>query len=401
MIALTVGAALSQTGMYALQGQQALQGLCLWVEETNAHGGLFIPERRQVVSLQLIAYDDHSRRADVERLTAQLINDDQVDFLIGPYSSGLAHAAAAIAEAHQKVLWNHGGSSDAIMRQGYRWSVHLPTPASGYFAGLFACLLRHGAEAGRVAIVKRHRGTFSAEVASGAKQQAERCGFAMLSPFFYPDDPNHLVSLAEALVAADPTVLIAVGRYDDDVALIRTMAQMSCGVKVIAAVGAPMQAFWTDLQAMADGCIGPSQWEPGAAGSFDVGMSSAVFIERFRQRFGQIPDYPAAQAYAAGLILQRCVALAGTCSDVTLRAAADTLTCRTFYGDFRLEAETGRQVGHEALLVQWQESKKHVVWPAEIAQTAVAYPRRSSFPLPLGEGEKMLPTGREERVIMD
>jgi len=373
MIALTVGAALSQTGIYALQGQQALQGLCLWVEETNAHGGLFIPERRQAVSLQLIAYDDHSRRADVERLTAQLINDDRVDFLIGPYSSGLAHAAAAIAEAHQKVLWNHGGSSDAIMRQGFRWSVHLPTPASGYFAGLFACLLRHGAEAGRVAIVTRHRGTFSAEVASGAKQQAERCGFAVLSPFFYPDDPNHLVSLAEALVAADPAVLIAVGRYNDDVTLIRTMAHMSCGVKVTAAVGAPMQAFCSDLQALADGCLGPSQWEPGGAGAPDVGVSSAVFIERFRQRFGQIPDYPAAQAYAAGLILQRCVMLAGTCVDADLHASAHRLTCRTFYGDFQVDPQTGIQVGHETVLVQWQGGKKKVVWPAEVAQARLKF----------------------------
>jgi branched-chain amino acid transport system substrate-binding protein len=388
MTVLSVGAALSQTGMYALQGQQALQGLRLWVEQTNAHGGLFVPELRRTVSLQLIVYDDHSRRADVEQLTTRLIRVDRVDFLIGPYSSGLALAAAAIAEAHQKVLWNHGGSSDTIMHQGFRWSVHLPTPASGYFAGLFACLIRCGAAEGRVAIVKRRRGTFSAEVASGAHRQAERGGFAVLPPFFYPNEPNQLMSLAEALAAADPVVLIAVGRYADDVTLIRTMGHMSRRIKLIAAVGAPMRAFWNDLEGLADGCIGPSQWEPEAARTLDVGLSSAAFIERFRQRFGQIPDYPAAQAYAAGLILQRCVALAGTCTDVTLRAAADTLACRTFYGDFRLEAKTGRQIGHEALLVQWQGSKKQVVWPAEVAQTALAYPRRSSFPLPEGEGKR-------------
>ena len=74
MTVLAVGAALSQTGMYALQGQQALQGLRLWVEETNAQGGLFIPELRRAVSLQLIAYDDHSRRADVEQLLRRLIS---------------------------------------------------------------------------------------------------------------------------------------------------------------------------------------------------------------------------------------------------------------------------------------------------------------------------------------
>ena len=383
MTAITIGAALSQTGVYALQGQQALHGLRLWVEETNAQGGLFVPELRSEVSLQLTAYDDHSRRADVEQLTARLINVDRVDFLIGPYSSGLAHAAAAIAEAHQKVLWNHGGSSDAIMRQGFRWSVHLPTPASGYFAGLFGCLRRHRVEAGRVAIIQRRRGTFSTEVAAGARQQAERSGFAALPPFFYPDDPREVVGLATALAAADPVVIVAVGRYDDDVALTRTLAQMPCDAKVIAAVGAPMQAFRRDLQEIADGCIGPSQWEPGAAAAPEIGPSSAAFVERFRERFGEVPDYPAAQAYAAGLILQRCVALAGTCSDVALRVAADTLTCQTFYGDFRLEAETGRQVGHETVLVQWQAGEKTIVWPERGAQARLMF-RPSSLPLPPG-----------------
>lgn len=383
MTAITIGAALSQTGVYALQGQQALQGLRLWVEETNAQGGLFIPEFHSAVSLRLTTYDDHSRRADVEQLTARLINVDRVDFLIGPYSSGLAHAAAAIAEAHQKVLWNHGGSSDAIMRQGFRWSVHLPTPASGYFAGLFACLRRHRVEAGRVAIIQRRRGTFSTEVAAGVRQQAERSGFAALPPFFYPDDPGQISMLAEALAAADPAVIVAVGRYEDDVALARTLAQMPCDAKVIAAVGAPMQAFRRDLQEIADGCIGPSQWEPGAAAAPMIGPSSAAFVERFRLRFGQVPDYPAAQAYAAGLILQRCVALAGTCNDVALRAAADTLTCQTFYGDFRLEAETGRQIGHETVLVQWQAGEKTIVWPERVAQARLML-RPSSFPLPPG-----------------
>jgi branched-chain amino acid transport system substrate-binding protein len=376
---LTVGAALSQTGIYALQGQQALQGLCLWVEETNARGGLFIPELQHKVAIQPIAYDDHSRRSEVERLTEQLIGVDRVDFLIGPYSSGLAHAAAAIAEAHQKVLWNHGGSSDAIMRQGLRWAVHLPTPASRYFAGLFACLRRHGAEAGRVAIVQRRRGTFSTEVATGARQHAERSGFLVLPPFFYPDNPGQMSTLADALAVANPSVVIAVGRYDDDVALTRTLVQMPWKATIIAAVGAPMQAFRSDLREAADGWIGPSQWEPGAGMAPEVGPSSAAFVERFRQRFGQVPDYPAAQAYAAGLILQRCVASAGTCHDVALRAAAETLTCQTFYGDFRLEAGTGRQVGHETMLVQWQAGEKKVIWPERAAQAKLMFKPASSY----------------------
>jgi branched-chain amino acid transport system substrate-binding protein len=381
MMGLTVGAALSQTGLYALQGQQALQGLSLWVEETNARGGLFVPEVGHAIPLRLITYDDRSRRRDVEALTARLITIDRVNFLIGPYSSGLAYAAAAVAEAHRRVLWNHGGSSDAIMRQGFRWSVHLPTPASGYFAGLFACLHRHGVETGRVAVVQRHTGTFATEVATGARQQAEHSGIAVLPPFFYPDDPGQISCLAHKLVAANPELIIAIGRYDDDVVLTRSLVHMACDAKVIAAVAAPMHAFRRDLQEIADGCIGPSQWEPAAAAAPEVGPSSAAFVERFRGRFGQVPDYPAAQAYAAGLILQRRVALASTCRDATLRAAADSLTCHTFYGDFRLEADTGRQIGHEAMLVQWQAGEKTVVWPERVAQAKLMV-RPSLPPLP-------------------
>jgi branched-chain amino acid transport system substrate-binding protein len=370
---LRVGTTQSLSGMYARQGQQALQAVRLWVDDTNAQGGLFLPELHHAVPLQLIAYDDRSRRHDVEQLTERLISVDHVDFLIGPYSSGLAHAAASIAEAHQKILWNHGGSSDAITRQNFRWLVHIPTPASDYFAGLFSCMSSQGAGAGPVAIVQRSRGTFSTEVAAGVRQHAEQSGFPVLPPFFYPADPDdsaHMSALAEALTAANPAVIIAIGRYEDDVALLRQLADIALDA-VVAAVAAPMQEFRRDLQDIAVGCVGPSQWEAGPQAAVDVGPSSATFVERFRQRFGHSPDYPAAQAYAAGLILQRCVALAETCNDAGLRAAADKLACRTFYGDFRLDAVSGRQVGHETVLVQWQGNEKKVIWPAGLAEAGL------------------------------
>jgi branched-chain amino acid transport system substrate-binding protein len=371
MTSLTVGAALAQSGIYALQGQQALQGLRLWVEHTNAQGGLFVPDLRRQIPLQLLIYDDHSRRTDAEQLVERLLASDRVHCLIGPYSSGLTGAAAAIAEGHQKVMWNHGGSSDAIMQQGFRWAVHLPTPASGYFAGLFACLLQHGAKAEPVAIVQRRRGTFAAEVAGGARQQAERHGFSLLPTFFYPDDAKQIPALTRELGAAGPALIILIGRFDDDVRLVRALTEHPLTLKTAAAVATPMQAFWGDLRERADGWIGPSQWELGAEGSPDVGPSSAVFVERFRRRFGQLPDYPAAQAYAAGLIFQHCVSLVGSCDDAGLRAAAAQLSCRTFYGDFRLAPQTGIQVGHETVLVQWQGGKKKIIWPADVAKVGL------------------------------
>jgi branched-chain amino acid transport system substrate-binding protein len=375
MSVLHVGAALAQTGIYALQGRQALRGLCLWVEDTNARGGLYVPKLGQALPLELVLYDDQSRRTELTLAIERLITHDRVDFLIGPYSSGLTRAAAAVAEAHAKVMWNHGGSSDALMQQGFQWLVNLPTPASRYFAGLFACLTKHVSSDARVAIVQRQRSPFATEVAAGTRQQAERWGLAPISAWFYPESPADMPALARQLAAEQPSLIVGVGHYADDVALVRALADLQVDVDVLAVVATPMGAFHQDLREVAEGCIGPSQWEPEGQMLPDVGPTSPTFVERYRQRFQEPPDYPAAQAYAAGLILERCVSVAGTAADVDLRRAARSLVCRTFYGDFRADPETGVQIGHETVLVQWQGGVKRVIWPPAMAQTPPLYPK--------------------------
>src|SRR5690606_11996414 len=130
------------------------------------------------------------------------------------------------------------------------------------------------------------------------------------------------------------------------------------------------------------GCIGPSQWESEGQVVPDIGPTSSVFVERYRQRFRESPDYPAAQAYAAGLVLQRCVTEAGDVADVHLRQTAYSLLCQTFYGNFRLDPETGVQLGHETVLVQWQAGSKRIIWPRDVAQAVLMYPK------PTGGGRK-------------
>jgi branched-chain amino acid transport system substrate-binding protein len=375
MRALRVGAAFSQTGRYALQGQQARQGLCLWGEDLNARGGLHIPERRGSVPIELVLYDDQSQRTTIIPLIEQLITQDRVDVLIGPYSSGLTHAAAAVAEAHAKLLWNHGGSSDAIMRQGYRWLVNIPTPASRYFAGIFTCLAGHVARGDRVAIIQRQPSPFAAEVAAGTRHQAEHAGLCPLAAMYYPESLVDTPALVQRLVVAQPSIIVAVGRYTDDVALVRALAHQRVDVDVLAAVATPMQAFQRDLQQAAVGCIGPSQWEAESLVVPDVGPTSATFMARYRQRFGAPPDYPAAQAYAAGVVLERCVEAAGTLREEDLQQAARQLVCRTFYGRFQVDAESGEQIGHEVTLIQWQAGEKRRIWPPETAQAALMYPK--------------------------
>jgi branched-chain amino acid transport system substrate-binding protein len=106
-----------------MQGEQALAGLQSWAADVNQSGGLRAGGPGSLRTVSVVHYDDASRPDQVRRLTRQLIREDRVDLLVGPYSSGLALAAAAVAEEYGKVLWNQGGASDRIYQQGYRWEL--------------------------------------------------------------------------------------------------------------------------------------------------------------------------------------------------------------------------------------------------------------------------------------
>jgi branched-chain amino acid transport system substrate-binding protein len=67
----------------------------------------------------------------------------------------------------------------------------------------------------------------------------------------------------------------------------------------------------------------------------------------------------------------RGAVVSGGLEDGALAEAARRLRCTTFFGRFEL-GENGRQVGHQVLVVQWQEGMKAVVWPPSQAETAVA-----------------------------
>ena len=90
---------------------------------------------------------------------------------------------------------------------------------------------------------------------------------------------------------------------------------------------------------------------------------------------GTTPDYPASQAYATCLIAQHCLEQVSSTEHESVWQAACTLDCTTFFGRFSIDPETGLQVGHEMVWVQWQGGKKLVVWPPGVAEAGLQYPR--------------------------
>ncbi|MDA0735322.1 MAG: amino acid ABC transporter substrate-binding protein [Chloroflexi bacterium] len=371
---LKVGITASQSGQFQMQGRQALAGLQAWADDVNQAGGLYVGRTDSPRPVSIIHHDDSSRADRVRLLTQRLILEEQVDLTMGPYSSMLAQAAASVTEQYGKVLWNQGGASDSIYQQGYRRVVGILTPASEYLYGLPQMLRESHPEANSLAIVRAATGSFPKMASTGVERQAASLGFKRVLLQEYDPATNDFSTIIDRIQDARPNLLVAVGRIENDLLLARQLVQRRPALGAAVVVAAPIQQFHDALGADVEGFIGPSQWEPGSEYRGDYGPTTSQVLESL-QRQSHLPiDYPMVQAYAAGLVAQRCVEEAGSLDEQELRTAADVLDFSTFYGRFKIDPATGRQIGRSVVLVQWQQGRKVIVWPPEQSQGRLVYP---------------------------
>jgi len=58
-----------------------------------------------------------------------------------------------------------------------------------------------------------------------------------------------------------------------------------------------------------------------------------------------------------------------------VRAALGDLTFMSFYGGWDID-DTGKQIGHSMVDVQWQSGKRVIIWPESAQTGSPAYPKK-------------------------
>jgi len=111
---LRIGFTASRTGAQQVASAKQVQGIELWADQVRQAGGIHLRDGT-VLMPELVSYDDESKADRVQALYTRLIEDDRVDVLLSPYSSGLVKAAAFVSEQNGKVMVTAGGADDATM----------------------------------------------------------------------------------------------------------------------------------------------------------------------------------------------------------------------------------------------------------------------------------------------
>jgi ABC-type branched-subunit amino acid transport system substrate-binding protein len=377
---MVIGFTTSQTGSYNVSSTRQVNGLQLWMNEINAAGGITLSDGT-VIKFKAVSYDDESNKDRVQELYTRLATEDNADFLISPYSSGLTAASAVIAEQYGKVMITTGAASDATYKEGYTLVFQAYTPASRYLTGAVDLLAKLDPNVKKIAFVYEND-KFSTDVVTAAKDYAESLGYEVVLFEGYDSGTTDFGPFINKIEASAPEALMGGGHFQDGSTFARQIHEKGVGVGFFALLVAPPEPDFADLGDAAVGVIGPSQWEPLAAFTPDFGSTGEEFVKNYEAAYDEEPSYHSAGGYVAGLILEKAIRDANSGDPMAVKAALDKMDITTFYGRIKFETSAeahGLQIGHDMVYIQWQKDAggnlmKQVVWPSEGATADPLYP---------------------------
>jgi branched-chain amino acid transport system substrate-binding protein len=372
---LRIGASLSQTGQYAPLALNQLRGYQLCVKHVNEKGGVL--GRR----LELVVEDDQSEPGLAASIYQKLITQDKVDLILGPYSSPLTEAVADLAEKHRIAMVAPGAAATSIFRKGRKFIFMVFSPAEVYLEGLIDMAARRGLRT--VALI--HEDTiFPKAIAQGAAALAKKRGLQVVLFEGYPKGTSDFTTVLGKVGSLNPDVLGAATYFDDAIGVTIRLKELNVNPRMFAVTaGGDLPRFYEMLGRSAEFVYGATQWTPELVTLVRGGQLVPVarrypgareFVDSYRKEFpGADLSYHSACGYSGCQVLVEAIRQAGSLDGERLRAAILRMDTHTVYGAFKVDQE-GLQLGHKMLVFQWQDGKKVIVWPDELAGGAPRIP---------------------------
>jgi branched-chain amino acid transport system substrate-binding protein len=359
---IRIGASLPLTGDFAEPGEAAKRGYEVWMEMVNDAGGLL---GRPV---EMVIKDDQSDQNLVVTDYNALIDQDQVDLLLGTFSSLLNIPASAVAERAQMLYVEPAGGSPDMFNRGFEYLFFAQQATAPHQADLFSewvLSLPEGERPTTAAYVAADD-PFGAPVAEGIQSQLEAGGVETVYSEIYPPETVNFDAIASDIAAQKPD-LIAQGSagLQDGVNLITAL---------IAAGYSPQQMFQASTPSFADqysDAIGIKNTEGiFYAVSYHVDSptpGNEEFLAAYRAKFNnEDPPEDAADGFAAAQVLQAAVEAVGSIDDqAALKDWLHENSVETILGELSWD-ETGAPE-QAFLLAQWQNGDEEIVLPEDAA----------------------------------
>jgi branched-chain amino acid transport system substrate-binding protein len=269
-----------------------------------------------------------------------------------------------------------------MYKKGRKFLFMLPSPGEVYLEGLVDLAAKNGLKT--LALINEDT-LFPKTAVKGATELARRKGLHVVFTEAYPKGTTDFSAILTRVRTVNPDVLGAATFFDDAVAISRQMKEVDVNPRMYGVtVGGALPRFYELVGRSAEFVYGASPWEPElvtlrAGGLIPVARQypgARGFVESHNKEYpGADLSYHTAAGYGGCQILMEAIRRVGSLDGGKIRDAILKMDLNTVYGGFKVDAD-GFQVAHKMVTIQWQDGKKVIVWPEELA------PGKPRFPTP-------------------
>ncbi len=374
---VVLGAAVSQSGKYSTNGQHTMNGYNMAAEMINDAGGIDIGGTMYTIEIKY--YDDESTPARGAELAERLISQDGVQFLLGPYSSGLTKAIAPVTEKHGVPMVEANGASRSLFTNGYRNLFAVLSTSEQYLASSITLAAERAEADGRdpasVTIAMAFENDpFSQDIRAGVMEDAAKYGMTIVIDDKLPKDLSDMTPTLTKVRALKPDLLVVSGHSKGAVTAIRQINEQNVYVPMLAMTHCDSADIIGKFGEGAENTLCASQWAATLTYEDDLMGSAADFAANFEERYDYAPPYQAAESAAAVMVFADAFARAGTIDQAAVRDALAATELETFYGNIKFD-ETGKNIAKPMVLYQVQGGELKVVGPTQWAETDIIHPR--------------------------
>jgi branched-chain amino acid transport system substrate-binding protein len=373
-----LGAAVSLTGKYSVNGKNTKDGYDLAVKRINEMGGVKVGGKSY--PLKVVYYDDESTPARGAQLAERLINQDGVKFLLGAYSSGLTKAIAPVTEKYKVPHVEANGAARELFTQGYRYLFAVLNTSDYYLrdsVNLAAEVAReHGRDPKTVKIAMAFENDpFSLDMRDGVLEDAKRHGMKILVDDKLPPEINDMSATLTKVRAVKPDILLVSGHEKGATLVVRQTAEMKIDPPMVATTHCDSAKIAETLTRMAEGVLCSAQWDRHLNYQDKWFGTADQYAQRFEKEFGYPTPYQAAESTAAVLVFADAFERAGSLDPEKVRDALASTDLMTMFAPIKFDS-TGKNTAKQMVLYQVRNGTYKVVAPTKVAETKLVWPRK-------------------------
>jgi branched-chain amino acid transport system substrate-binding protein len=354
---IKIGFSMALTGPLSPNGKQALLGMKIWEEETNAKGGLL---GRPV---KLIYYDDQSNPSTVPGIYTKLLDVDKVDLVLGPYATNIIAPAMPVIMQKGKtfiILFGLDVNHEFKYNKFFAMIPTGPNTKPSFTEGFFDVAAAQNPKPQTAALVAADA-EFSRNACEGARENAKKHKFKVVYDRTYPPATTDFAPIVRAIQAANPDIVAICSYPLDSVGMVKAVNEINFKPKMIggAMVGLQATVFKNQLGPLLNGFVNYETWVPDKKMMFS---GTEDFFKKYQARakaagVDPLGYYLGGWGYAYIQVLAEAVRATKSLDDNKLADYIRNNTFKTIMGNIKF-GKGGEWAKGQMLQVQYHSIKK-------------------------------------------